>query len=57
MIQNNVHYKPGDTDCKDGEGKIPKCLDSFVQVYIHSVFTSTSTNDNAVFKLNSLIKV
>ena len=37
--------------------KIPKCLDSFVQVYIHSVFICASTNDNAMFKLNWLIKV
>ena len=47
MIQNNVHHRPGDTDCREREGKIPKCLDSFVQVYIYSVFTCTSTNDDA----------
>ena len=40
-----------------GKGKISKCLDSFVYVYIHSVFTCTTTNDNAMFKLISLIKV
>ena len=47
MIQNNVHHRPGYTDCREREGKIPKCLDSFVQVYIYSVFTCTSTNDDA----------
>ena len=57
VIQYDVHYKPGDIDCRKGEGKIPKCLDSFFQVYIHSVFTCASTNDNAMFKLNWLIQV
>ena len=56
VIQNNLLFKPGDIDCSEGEGKIPNCLDSLVLVYIHSVFTCTSTNDNATFKRISLIK-
>ena len=52
VFQNSLHHEPGDIDCREGRViyRDTNYLDSFVLVYIHSVF---STRDNAMFKLIS----
>ena len=52
LFQNSLHHEPGDIDCREGRViyRDTNYLDSFVLVYIHSVF---STSDNAMFKLIS----
>ena len=52
LFQNSLHHEPGDIDCREGKViyRNTNYLDSFVLVYIHSVF---STSDKAMFKLIS----